>query len=965
MPLIAQTIASIYDGVSQQPDKLRTTGQSQSQLNVFDSMVYGKIKRPPTTHVAKLGSGTWVNPYIFAVNRDSVTKYHVVVAGGTCYVFDGITGASYTVLTPKGSAYLTLAPTVPPAMQSGFRFTQVQDTTFIVNQTISPQPLQGAATEPAIFEALVTVALGDYGTNYYVTINNITAGFQATNPNSPVSRAQLSTDQMAQQLYDSFTSNATLNGQFNFTLLGTIGSTQGASTLYVTRKDGADFQISASDGLNDGGIVVVKGTVQNIENLPARARNGMVVQVAPDPDNKYDVTYYVYDNLGSVNLAGIWREAAAPGILTTLDPATMPWQLQKGGDLVNGFPAAGNPPPPIIGQGGITTSYEDGNFNNKGVWAVGTSYVAGVYISYLGKTYLSLVNANLGNIPSSSPTDWQIDTSVEQQRLQLTQDSESYTLTLYTLDGSHNEIVTFYYDVDAGNLPTGQFIQVNIHDVGLGINYPQVFAGGTNVLNFPQVIPTNGSSGDEFIVTLNYSIGSTPKSSVAASVTLHAPQDPSGFNSVQVQIPRAISITWNSDWTYPAGVGINVQLVGLSTQTFTPATDSTADQVATLAAALNFSGGSYTGSVLDGNTTLYTKNPGLLTSALVSYNWSDLIQYYNADLQLAPGELVGYTFQDLTDGSSGIITANSVNTITFSSGLSGGTSNIVHLNDLVAVNGPEDVFVLQPVNWTTRNVGDDLTNPFPSLTYDFITEVGFTSGRLVLLSGENVICSGSDDIFNLFRTTVTQLLDGDRIDISANSGTVSDWHSLVHWAEGAWLFAGNVQAQLPTDPALANSSVSIQSLTIYQSQPTMRPLGMDRRVFFTRLRSPNSAAPVTEVMRYMRARFPLAGFFAESITKHIPTYLAGTPLQLVGDPQLELVVLLTSAVPNQLYPYKFVYDQAQDLQMESWSTWQLDPGCTILAMDFLDGVLGLIIQRSDGVYLEYLDCQVALYESPS
>jgi hypothetical protein len=207
MPLIAQTVQAIYDGVSQQPDKLRTTGQSQTQLNVFDSMVYGKIKRPPTTHVAKLGSGTWVNPYIFAVNRDSVTKYHVVVAGGSCYVFDGITGASYTVLTPKGSAYLTLAPTSPPAMQSGFRFAQVQDTTFIVNQTISPNPLAGQFTPTAQPEALVTVALGDYGTNYYVTLNGITVGFQATTPNSPVSRAQLSTDQMAQQLFVAFTEN--------------------------------------------------------------------------------------------------------------------------------------------------------------------------------------------------------------------------------------------------------------------------------------------------------------------------------------------------------------------------------------------------------------------------------------------------------------------------------------------------------------------------------------------------------------------------------------------------------------------------------------------------------------------------------------------------------------------------------------------------------------------------------------
>jgi hypothetical protein len=415
------------------------------------------------------------------------------------------------------------------------------------------------------------------------------------------------------------------------------------------------------------------------------------------------------------------------------------------------------------------------------------------------------------------------------------------------------------------------------------------------------------------------------------------------------------------------GVAINVTIAGFGTETYTPATDETAAQVAAGVAALTGWSHLLTGSVVNGISTLFAQNGlnPIPAAASVTYGWTPSQQYHNASLDMATNELVGYIFRDLTDGSTATITSNTATTITFTGRLSGGTTNTVRKNDVVAVAGPANVFVLQPVNWSPREVGDDTTNPFPSLTYDFITEVGFTSGRLVLLSGENVVCSGSNDIFNLFRTTVTQLLDGDRIDISANSGTVSDWHSLVHWAEGAWLFAGNVQAQLPTDPALANSSVSIQSLTIYQSQPTMRPLGMDRRVFFTRLRSPNSAVPVTEVMRYMRARFPLAGFFAEGITKHIPTYLAGIPLQLVGDPQLEMVVLLTSAVPNQVYPYIFHYNAAQDLEMESWSTWQFDPGCAVLAMDMLDGVLGLIIQRSDGVYLEYCDMQLALYENPS
>ena len=404
--------------------------------------------------------------------------------------------------------------------------------------------------------------------------------------------------------------------------------------------------------------------------------------------------------------------------------------------------------------------------------------------------------------------------SIRTQRFTMINNGDNLTWTLYTLTGATNEQVTFYYDIEAGNLPVGQFVSVTIHDVGLGINYTQYFAGGTTALNVPQVIPTSGSSGDEFIVNFNYSIGSTPaNNSQKATVAVHAPVDPSGYNSVIVQTPQAIAITWNTDWTYAGGVQINVEITGASTQSFTPSADSTADQIATLAAALDFSGKNYTGSVIDGNTTLFTRSGAAPTTALVSYEWDAAQDYHNPGLDLAPGELVGYTFNDLTDGSSAVITANTATVIVFSGGLSGGTFNVIHAGDLVSVNGPDNVFVLQPINWTPRGIGDDNTNPFPSFTYNNIIEVGFTSGRLVFMSGENVVCSGSDDVFDFFRTTVTQLLDSDRIDIQANSDTVSDWHSMVHWAEGVWLWAGNVQAQLPTNPALANSTVSIQPLT--------------------------------------------------------------------------------------------------------------------------------------------------------
>ena len=1158
MPLISQQILSLIGGVSQQADKQRASSQMESQLNVFDSITYGKIKRPPTTHVAMLASSTWEDVYIHPVNRDAADKYHVCLHDGTVQVFDGITGAEYPVLFPQGQSYLTLettggtfeepftftddfvdtsgtdldahvstsgpgwtqipgtvhnpsnhtdyftngaliessgllfpaatgagawagytydevpstpdvtmqvnilnsatpdnndfilgarlaivgttlegyglhvvnpnyltgatiklerynsnnttttlgtatgqpaisgywadgathailftlngstltasvdgivvltetdttyadaglcgvwgktpgsnqiyeqdlvmqfteSVTLPPSVQSGFRCATVQDTTFIANQTINVEPTSGETSEVRYPEALITVALADYATNYFVTLNNITVGFATPAPSAPGSRTQLGTDYIAQALYDALIGNATLNAAFYFTLLGETNTPLGASTIYVTSQTtGLDFTISGNDGLNDGGLVVVKGVVQNIEALPARALNGMVIKVQPDPQNNVDVAYYAYDNYGSPNLGGAWVESIGPGLLTNLNPETMPWQLTRSGDVVAGYPAAGPIPVPAITNG----------------------YGSNTYLSPTG------THARGGVIG----------------------DNESALVWAFSATAPYE--ITFVYDIDVGNLPSGYFVTLVFENLDTSATYPFVYAGGTGVPNITQTFTsaTNASSG--WKATLTYSTGGTPGSggtpelttAQQGSVAFHSNPaynggsgsfgtDFSGINGQYYNVSKSDILTFNSVWEYAAGVQISLALVGSTTTTYTPTTNLSATALCTALAA-NFSVTGYTFAAL-ANVLTVTKTSGSPAAATVTYAWNNAEQYYNGALELAPNSLVGYLFQDLTDGSSAIVTANGISTITFAAGLAGGTTNSIRANDLCSVTGLDNqiFFVCQPCNWTARDAGDDTTNPFPSFTYNTINEIGFTSGRLILLSGENVVCSGSDDVFDFFRTTVTQLLDTDRIDVQANSDTVSDWYALVHWAEGCWLFAGNVQAQLPTQPALSNATVSIEPQTKYQTQPTLRPLAMDRRIYMTRLRSPNSGAPVTEVLRYQRIRFPYQGFIAENATKAIPTYLAGTPLFIVGDPVLEVMVLLTSAYPNQLYPYVFHYDEQQQLQMESWSTWEIDPGATILSIDFLDGVMGLIVQRTDGVYLEYLDFQMALYEA--
>lgn len=893
--------------------RLNPTGSPVTNLAQYALGYRWDAARSTTLSLAV--SGTTITVSINGVVAGSVTDATYAAAGYTGLYF----GDHSLPSTPNGyvtdfKLVYTAPVTLPPPLQDGLRFCTVQDTTFIANQSQTVEPLRTAASATPVrpFEALISVRQVDYGTNYNVTLDSVSIGFSTTAPSAPNARQQLTTDVITQSLNSEILNNPVLSGQYSTQVFG--------STIYITRFDGADFVLTVSDGLSDNALVAIKGSVQAQDLLPARAINGFVIEVQPDPDNQYDAAYYIYDDLGNPSQNGIWRECAAPGLLTTLDNNTMPWALTRLGNVVAGFPADGGPTiaPTEAGFDPVSHTYAIGGSN---------------CIGDQGHTVAITLGAEA--------------------------------------TGTNGEVMTVTFDVNlvqgpscsTGALPTAEYVTVTVTDSSQPLKaFSSIFSGGANYPNQVITFPTNAVNTDTITVTLYYSRGSTPPTDHQGNVYVHQNTDPiPGF---VLGVPKATGLTFSNQQSYPQGVTYTIAVTSSPTEshTLTPSSDLTNVSLATALAALAWS--SYTASTPTPGTLVLTPTSGSIAPTVTfSTNWDITKQYHNGALQLVADQLAGYALQDLTDGSTGVVSSNTVTTITLVSALAGGVTNTFRRGDLVSVQGPAGTFyfVLQPINWTPRGVGDDNTNPFPSFTYGPIVEIGFTSDRIVLFSGENIVCSGAGDLFNFFRTTVVTLLDSDRIDVTANSQTVSDWNAMVHWAEGVWLFAGNVQAQLPTQPALSNSTVSILPQTFYQSAPTLRPLAMDRRIYFARERTGNM--PVTQIFRYQRIRFPFFGFIAEEATKKIPILMEGSPLQLVGDPTLEIMFVLTDAAPNQLYPYIFHYDESQQLQQESWSVWEFDPRATILNVDMLDGHLGLIISRPDGVYLEDIDLQIALYDA--
>ena len=141
MTLINSTVPSLLNGISQQPDSLRSPGQGEEQVNAYPSTVEGLIKRPPTDFLTDdLGtelSGTNAkDTSTHLINRDETEQYLLSVkptgsAGqGALSVVDINDGSKKTVNYDTDAIDYLLA--ADPA--NAFDFATSGDVTIIANK---------------------------------------------------------------------------------------------------------------------------------------------------------------------------------------------------------------------------------------------------------------------------------------------------------------------------------------------------------------------------------------------------------------------------------------------------------------------------------------------------------------------------------------------------------------------------------------------------------------------------------------------------------------------------------------------------------------------------------------------------------------------------------------------------------------------------------------------------------------
>ena len=257
----------------------------------------------------------------------------------------------------------------------------------------------------------------------------------------------------------------------------------------------------------------------------------------------------------------------------------------------------------------------------------------------------------------------------------------------------------------------------------------------------------------------------------------------------------------------------------------------------------------------------------------------------------------------------------------------------------------DGTFVFKPLEWEPRKTGDEDSNEVPSFINNSINDLFFYRNRLGFLSGENIILSSSSDLFNFWMDSVVDVQDDDPIDTNAPNNKVSILYNAIPFSGSLYIFSGQTQFALTSDGTLSPKNARLDNITEFTSDTDVIPVGAGNSVYFVSKR-----ADFASINEYRVAQYYTDTKDAEDVTAHVPYYIPNDVYKMTGSSNDNLLFVMTTAEPNALYVYKYLYLNGNRVQ-SAWSKWKFSG--EILGADFIGSTLYIAVKYANNeVYLE-------------
>ena len=262
-------------------------------------------------------------------------------------------------------------------------------------------------------------------------------------------------------------------------------------------------------------------------------------------------------------------------------------------------------------------------------------------------------------------------------------------------------------------------------------------------------------------------------------------------------------------------------------------------------------------------------------------------------------------------------------------------------------------FTFNPISWTARQAGNDVTSPLPSFIGKKITATFFYSNRFGLLSQDNVFFGVANDAYNFFVKSALTQIDSDPIDLNVASIRPVTLSAVLPSPQGLMLFSERQQFHVVTTDSstLTPSTTLIRSLSNYEMSPDIAPVDVGVNSAFVN-RVPGYSKLFSLQLRDVEQP-PLVVDISKIVLEWIPDTVDG----LTVSPQNSVIMLIDRAT-SYLYLYRYYNNGEKDL-FQAWTKWQL-PG-TIQTADIINDSVVVVSQHED----EYTIGKIILDEIPS
>ena len=256
-------------------------------------------------------------------------------------------------------------------------------------------------------------------------------------------------------------------------------------------------------------------------------------------------------------------------------------------------------------------------------------------------------------------------------------------------------------------------------------------------------------------------------------------------------------------------------------------------------------------------------------------------------------------------------------------------------------------FIVGPpqVGWDDRMVGDDESNRVPGFVGETINAVSAVQNRLVLLAGDGLYGSETDNLYNFWKQSALQLLVTDPIGVKSTIPGVDELKQVAQHNRDTLVIADNAQFKLDGTQALTPQTVSLPMTTAYNCLTDVSPVSVGNTVYLPIPYSNSSG------LTAYSGEPNTTQDIATHISTHIVGYMPGNIIDLTSSSNLEMVLMRTDGMAeNEFAVFEHGRHTNGQLMQSAWHKWALSEG-KILKTDLIDQRIELLVKLDNGLHV--------------